>query len=276
MWEELVLSLGSVHLSLMAAIGIWLWIDPHRFGATVPCDPSLTVVGHSVRFSNSSLRIVSLLVYSLLLLPIINLLPPFYFFLTLHILYNKSRQTHARFWARCQLIADYLKVRRDTTPSDDTTASDDSTLSDDIAPIPDTTPSRNGPARIYTAFLIVGVLCLFITNLIFLIDIELTLRRNKPFQSSGENDWGFGQVLALLLLIVPLRDFVNSLAEINEKVRQGVQPEFKMALREAMISKNCNEEHFTTLIKRGANPNTTVKGERTSYCLYAELFDCML
>jgi hypothetical protein len=41
-----VLTLGSIHLSMMAAIGIWLWRDPAGFGKPIDnCTPMLTVFG---------------------------------------------------------------------------------------------------------------------------------------------------------------------------------------------------------------------------------------
>jgi len=87
-----VLTVGSLHLSLMAAIGIWLWHDPARFGLPIDqCTPMLTVFGASVSFKSTPLRIFSLTMYSLLLIPGLNLLPPFAFFLFLHISYNHVR-----------------------------------------------------------------------------------------------------------------------------------------------------------------------------------------
>jgi len=98
-----VLTLGSFHLSLMAAIGIWLWLDPAKFGNLIHCDPkpTLAVVGASVDFSSTPLHIFSLTMYFLLLKPGFNLLPPFLFFLTLHVWYNWSRNRHAWLWDPC-------------------------------------------------------------------------------------------------------------------------------------------------------------------------------
>jgi hypothetical protein len=99
--EQPVLTLGSIHLSLMAAVGIWLWSDPLKFGSSLgTCDPMLTVVGTHPRFSSQPLRILSLTMYSLVLVPGLNLIPPFVFFLALHILYNKSWKRHSTFWVR--------------------------------------------------------------------------------------------------------------------------------------------------------------------------------
>jgi hypothetical protein len=97
--KQPVLTLGSVHLSLMAAVGIWLWSDPAKFGQSLgSCDPMLTVIGVPARFSSKPLRIASLTMYSLVLIPGLNLIPPFTFFLMLHISYNWSRARHLWFW----------------------------------------------------------------------------------------------------------------------------------------------------------------------------------
>ncbi|KAJ6604099.1 hypothetical protein DFH09DRAFT_1300368 [Mycena vulgaris] len=164
-----VLTLGSIHLSLMAAVGIWLWSDPSKFGQPIDCaDPTLIVVGVATHFSSKPLRIVSLTMYSLVLVPGLNLIPPFLFFLTLHISPGAQPQTS------------------DSSP--------------------------------HTAFLIVGLVILVAINILFIVDIELTLGRNKVDQN-GEDEWGFGQILALLLLIIPLRDAWGALQEIREKLK---------------------------------------------------------
>lgn len=90
-----VLSLGSIHLSLMAGIGIWLWSNPSAFGRPLgSCTPILTIFGASSSFSSRPLRIFSLTIYSILLIPGLNLLPPFAFFLFLHISYTRVRRAY--------------------------------------------------------------------------------------------------------------------------------------------------------------------------------------
>lgn len=76
-WQAPVLTLGSIHLSLMAAIGIWLWSNPSGFGTAIACDPSLAIAGSAVPFSSTALKICSLLVYSHILFPVLNLVFPF-------------------------------------------------------------------------------------------------------------------------------------------------------------------------------------------------------
>jgi hypothetical protein len=89
-------------------------------------------------------------------------------------------------------------------------------------------------------------------NILFIVDIELTLRRNKGDQN-GDNAWGFGQVLALLLLTIPLRDAWGALQEIREKLK-GVQQQFEeLLLRECQVTPVVEE--LRRLIQKGANPN---------------------
>jgi hypothetical protein len=116
--KQPVLTLGSIHLSLMAAVGIWLWSDPLKFGHPLDpsCDPTLTVIGVSARFSLKPLRITSLAMYSLVLIPSLNLIPPFAFFLTLHISYNWSREQHKSFWTRWDSILKVLTLKK-SSPS---------------------------------------------------------------------------------------------------------------------------------------------------------------
>jgi hypothetical protein len=169
---EIVLTLGSIHLSLMAGIGIWLWLDHGRFGASMHCDPSLTVIGWNLHLSSQPLRIISLTMYFLLLVPGFNLVPPFIFFLALHIGYNKLRPTI------CDAFKSAFPRRKPTSST---------------AKFP--RPSA------HTAFLIVGLACLVLINVLLILDIEKTLGRNKHFQAnSQDNEWGFGQVLGLFLL----------------------------------------------------------------------------
>ena len=84
LWELVlpapVLTLGSIHLSLMTFIGIWLWSDPSKFGTRISCNPTLPIVGGAVPFSSQALRICSLLMHSLLLIPGFNLVRGFLFF----------------------------------------------------------------------------------------------------------------------------------------------------------------------------------------------------
>jgi hypothetical protein len=108
------------------------------------------------------------------------------------------------------------------------------------------------PVTSHTAFLIIGLILLVAINILFIVDIELTLRHNKGDQN-GDDQWGFGQVLALLLLIIPLRDAWGALQDIWEKL-EGVQKQFdELLLCECQATPGFEE--FKCLIQKGANPN---------------------
>jgi hypothetical protein len=58
------------------------------------------------------------------------------------------------------------------------------------------------PSILPTVF---GMIILCAINVIFIFDIELTLLQNRILQtSSNESDWTFGQILVMLLLVLPL------------------------------------------------------------------------
>jgi hypothetical protein len=102
---------------------------------------------------------------------------------------------------------------------------------------------------------------LVIINTIFVIDIELTLSRNKPFQlDDGDDVWGFGQVLALLLLVLPLRDTWNTFRDI-QMARHIVQKRFLQALRDE-VSATPIVEKLGALVIDGADPRTPINGSR--------------
>ncbi|KAJ6507560.1 armadillo-type protein [Mycena vulgaris] len=304
--QKPVLTLGSIHLSLMGALGLWLWSDRSKFGLPInKCDPSLSVVGGAVPFSSPGLRIFSLTIYTLLVIPGLNLVLPFLFFLALHITYNTSRLRHPHFWRRLEDLVELIRripridfhrivrhtastlrgiprsasslFRRCRRPfrdvesgiqSADASSGPPLTLSD--------TPPHNQATQAgdplaqsslnHTGFLIVGLVCLALINIIQLVDIELTLLRNRRDQSREENEWGFGQVLAFLLLVVPLRDFVTSILDIQEKVkeekvaREGIQQTFKDHLQRAVKDKNFDGHDFIHLIERGADPTVELEG----------------
>jgi hypothetical protein len=111
----------------------------------------------------------------------------------------------------------------------------------------------------HTAFLIVGLGCLAVINIILLVDIELTLLRNKHNQSPDENIWGFGQVLALLLLVVPVRDFVTSILDIRE-AKENIQRDFEQHLQKAFDENTFDGHDFEGLIKQGADPKVELGG----------------
>jgi lipopolysaccharide export LptBFGC system permease protein LptF len=98
---------------------------------------------------------------------------------------------------------------------------------------------------------VIGLAVLLAINIIFLIDIELTL-----LQASGESAWTFGQILAMLLLVLPLRDLVETVLSRQEKQRKK---EHTQSLQNA-VKEGAKSETILALLKNGADVNTVVKG----------------
>jgi hypothetical protein len=95
LFKRVVLFLGSLHLSLMAALGIWLWSHPTTFGNSEPCaikSISIIIIGNRVPFSSAGLHVASLVIYSIFLVPGLNLVIPMVAFLGLYIGYQVSYQ----------------------------------------------------------------------------------------------------------------------------------------------------------------------------------------
>ncbi|KAJ6502907.1 hypothetical protein C8R47DRAFT_1251849, partial [Mycena vitilis] len=79
--------LGSLHLSMMSALGIWLWHNPREFGNGRGGDncamafASYSIIGRHIPFHSNGLRMVSIVIYSIFLAPGINLFLPMALFI---------------------------------------------------------------------------------------------------------------------------------------------------------------------------------------------------
>jgi hypothetical protein len=216
-----VLVLGSLHLTLMSALGIWLWKNPQLFGLgnRLPAQfktnnafaverATIAILGQGVPFSSIPLRVASLAIYSLFLIPGINLIAPMVPFLGAYF--------------GCRRIP--LAKRWDVLPA------------------------------------YIGLGILLAINLVFIVDIEVTRNMNTAIQVEDEAEWGFGQILAVLLLLLPLRDLVEAIIARRLKQRQG---ELDEDLQEAT-----EREEFDRVkraIERGsAFPSPKSTGNRSS------------
>jgi hypothetical protein len=103
---------------------------------------------------------------------------------------------------------------------------------------------------------VIGLALLFVLNVIFLVDIELRLRHNRLLVSSDESVWTFGQILAMLLLVLPLRDLVETFISRHEKRRKKQHTE---SLRNAIKDK-ATTEMILALLKNGADVDVVVEG----------------
>ncbi|KAF5346997.1 hypothetical protein D9756_011022 [Leucocoprinus leucothites] len=189
-----VLIIGSAHLSLMSAVGIWLWAKPIAFGNSPPCSltASLFVVGQRALIGSQGLRKWSLLIYSLLLIPGLNLIVPIGFFA-------------APIWIYGHLFPFSLKQE-----------------------------SVLGFAR-------AGLAMLAIINVVLLADTEVAIGENQGLTAEGDGDWTFGQTLALLLLLIPMRDIGEALLErrarkVGERLKAASEVGEVGAVRDAIRS----------------------------------------
>jgi hypothetical protein len=201
-FEKIVLSLGSVHLTVMAAFGLWVWSSPYMFEKSQPhllevLDSLLpvkctytSVLSKKIPMMSQGLRLSSLIMYGIFLIPGLNLLIPALVFLALFILYHRSWNL----WCK----------------NSHSTRLDQSN--------PSTVP------------ILVGLLLLLGINIIFLIDIETTIHEVVN-QRPDESQWSFGQTLALLLLSLPIRDLFEFLLEVRAlRRREKDTGEYKLAL----------------------------------------------
>lgn len=229
-WSTVVLCLGSLHLTLMACLGIWLWQNAGGFGkASTTCtidSASIVVLGAKVQFNSHVLQHFSLAFYALFLAPGLNLLLPACLFLGIFICYHTWYQK--RITARNSRLSFYFSrswTRR--------------TRKFSILPI------------------VIGMLILAIINIIFMIDTELTLHWNQALQST-DSELTFGQILALLLLVIPIRDLAENIVARREKRSHTA------ALRIALIA-GAHIDVILSLVEQGADPNVIIHGMSSQY-----------
>ncbi|KAF5336351.1 hypothetical protein D9611_006690 [Ephemerocybe angulata] len=243
--KRFVLLLGSLHLTLMAGLGLWLWSNIRAFGEgqdvsneCAATDALVAILGKHVPFASQALRIASFIIYAIFLAPGINLLLPIAMFLGLY-----------SFW---RVLPIPKGIGLGETPAGP--------------------PSRyprlrllirrvyNSIARRWSMFPpFVGLIFLLTVNLVFIIDIELALNQNDGLQDSEETVWGFGQILAMLLLFMPLRDLTETILARRPKQRQK---DLDMGLASAINAGN--PSLVLTWLARGANPNARFEGNITA------------
>lgn len=182
----------------MAGFGIWMWASPEAYeqrqrqllpqGSDVfPISCTTTdLLGQNVPLTSSTLQEWSLAIYSCFLVPGMNMIIPAVFLLFIQIRFGGSPTTNV-------LSSSGI---RDTLPLPPTVNLPPSMLS----------RLKTWISDIKAVFF--GLSFLLAVNIVFIYDIETTLLRTDRdgSQENGESDWTFGQTLALLLLVPPLRD----------------------------------------------------------------------
>ncbi|KDQ17189.1 hypothetical protein BOTBODRAFT_599907 [Botryobasidium botryosum FD-172 SS1] len=182
-----VIGLAIVHLSAMAGLGIWIWGRVDEFGDQRQCTPYTLYVlfGKSVSVVDKSLRIGSLVLYSITAIPFVNLFLFFLLgwatsyiplcviiFLCLPQILWKALVCLFMCWLGCVPCVNLY--------------------------IP------TGRVKYYSTLLFS-----LIIEIIFIVDTELMIRRSADLVQEGGSEWTFGQTLAMLLLVLPLIDVVK-------------------------------------------------------------------
>ncbi|KAJ3513140.1 hypothetical protein NMY22_g15129 [Coprinellus aureogranulatus] len=238
LFRRIALLLGSLHLTLMAALGIWLWSSPVSFGTSESTcaveHGQLAILGARVPFGSNPLRLVSLILYSLFLLPGLNLLLPMTAFLFLYFWHRRS----------CLGAASSIEDASQTVRSSQYT---------EISGILRRFCLRCMRAQVFPVC--AGLGFLFAINVVFIADIELTLHRNIGLQDREEEQWGFGQILAILLVLMPLRDLVEAILarRLRRHELQIKEHELSAAWASALLRRDV--DRILELVKEGADPN---------------------
>lgn len=211
--KNTVFIFGSLHLTLMSTIGLWLWSKPARFGMSKPCTLTLpiSITGGQVLFDSKGLQVWSIFVYVLILVPFLNMIMPILFFAMMLLFFSR-----------------FL-------------------------------PAETNPLGHKSHFSIgsigIGLSMLAITDIIFLLDTEVTLRKNSHVTDQGDSMWSFGQLLALFILLVPLRDIFLSISERKAK-RYGDE-----LIKEAGLGNLSSVKYIAKL-----GPKKASYGEFTDVC----------
>jgi hypothetical protein len=189
-WGDPVILIGTLHLSLMGMLGVWLWMDPGQFSNSSSCSPgSVSFFTHSIPVASRNLHILSLTVYSTVLAPGFSLILPVLLVFTPYFL--------------------YLFQGWDASISD---------IAKRPTPHPDDQKFLDAAKRSAVSRARIGLMILFIINVILIVDTELSIARNEGLQQDQDGIWTFGQTLALMLLVLPLRDAAESIRQRTKKM----------------------------------------------------------
>jgi hypothetical protein len=164
----------------MGALGIWVWIHPGTFGKISSSCPSgsVSLFAHDIPIESGALRVFSLLVYGVVLLPYLNLILPVALIFGPYFNYLLSKTGQER-WK--------------------------------------TTAGNKARETVAAWFGRIGLSCLFCINAWFIVDTELSIARNESRQEHQDGVWTFGQTLTLILLLLPLRDAVENTLQRSAK-----------------------------------------------------------
>ncbi|KAJ7922503.1 ankyrin repeat-containing domain protein [Mycena leptocephala] len=268
----IVAILGSLHLTLMSVLGIWLWNHPVLFGMNIgtanACALELSsyvILGVNVPLRSNVFRMASIVVYAIFLAPVLNLLLPMFVFLGILFLYRSCPGTQ-------------YKDELDPSPRRNLLSARNSTVKIHRSGY----RSRSLILALrewYNPFVfptVVGMALLFAINIVFIIDTELTLRRNRHLRTAGESAWTFGQILAILLWCCPFNAvrWHASTDILWNLVRRGADVNVKAEVLLLAVGARRDVEFTQMLLAYGANPDVTDVTDSTALqaaCSYASL-----
>jgi hypothetical protein len=187
-WQKIKsreVAMYTAHFCATGALGIWLFSNVDKFDITQKCSDSTVfyVFSHFVRVENPRFRIFWLVIYSLTAIPILNwcilICMLVFTFLVMYLVLVLIIVTSVCVFTPCVLCCCGAKRRGEADE-----AKDDSNL-------PDFTKSSVG---------LLVVLSL-VLDVLLIVSTEETINHNTV--GSGESEWGFGQTLALLVMLLP-------------------------------------------------------------------------
>lgn len=243
----------------MAALGLWLWSNPRAFGTANSCaidSASTVILGNRVRLRSSTLRAWSIAIYSLFLAPGFNLILPMGLFLGMIIWAHRGGQNRDN-------EAPYLKLGAPQSTSGSEVPTRGAPILSRAAWNAWYTRLRSSPGILA---IFAGLFILFVINIIFMLDIELTLRQNRHLQDAGDSEsvWTFGQILAMILLVLPLRDVLRTLLARYAQQREEEHILFLIHSRkvawENIIQGKVSPKTIQDLFKNGVDVNQKIGG----------------
>ncbi|KAJ3526542.1 hypothetical protein NMY22_g10124 [Coprinellus aureogranulatus] len=258
--KQVAIVFSSLHLSMTAAFGIWLRSTPKSFGrdegARCAFDVAeLAILRGFVPFGKDGLRVFSLILYSLFLIPGINLIIPAGAFLSIYCLASHQRLRPSIPPASRAPPTHPTRANKHVTHTVTPLLSEPSTEAIEMHPLREhSSRSAINPrmAANYLASVVpqdlevqtqtlgpqpqgriaklrqvipvgTGLIILLCINIMFIVDIELTLRRIRHYQddaSGNKTEWAFGQILAMVLVFLPL--IVQQRRELQTKLNESL------------------------------------------------------
>jgi hypothetical protein len=186
-WMKKVIYVAfSLNITLLGAFGLRLWTNVSEFGSTPECIPNIRVAtfGISTPASNARLRITSLVIYAITLVPVLNL--------ALLIL---CITIAAELLLVCVLSLGLVVAG--------------AAISTGF--VRDNNPTRKRMKYLSHLAIVIGAPLLL--DSLFIADTERTIHLNRHEIGNAENQWTFGQTLAIALIALPLSEVIKQLAK---------------------------------------------------------------